>query len=440
MDDKKVAIEETSAAVVAEVSFFLAANPILDSIVDAVNRAAESASKIAILEQGLLQQTPAQQPVQDAVAANKDELRPDTTGAMKKRGIDIASIAFFIPFLINNESRGYLASFLGGLIGVENLEALNNGLKVAALAMGAYLGVKVFKQVTDTINTFVRLSQLMGILFNVVSDADEGIDDEKKKHDKDKEDYDKKKQDNKKKRKGRRAARLKRIKDVKKAKQVIGTLKKALLVGGPIGIAMGIGSGILIDSLIDYATGDDEKSIEAEDKADSGDDEPDVAEQEQSEVSKFGDILIKNLVDTFNFVQIAKDVVAMAASGWKNLFGGDKKEEAKAVGTDSNSSAGIAPKPSTPATVEKKSNITSSPSTQVSVQVPAPVVAEPPKPTTTGESLKQTSEVVAAEKKDNANSGGGVVINNVNNQTVVVAKEDSKPEPQVVTSSSTVGR
>ena len=302
MDEKKVAIEKASAAVVSDVSFFLAANPILDSILDSVNKAAESVSKVAVLEQGIINPGPAQTPQQDAVAASKDELRPDTTNAMKKRGIDIASIALFIPLLINKDSREYLASFLGGLVGVENLEAINTGLKIATVALGAYLGIKVFKQVSDTINTFIRLSQLMGILFNTVSEADDGLDDQKKQVDKDKEDYDKKKKDNKKKRSGKRAERLKCLKQVKKARQVIGTLKKALLVGGPIGIAVGIGSGILIDSLIDYATGDEEKAIEEEEKADTGDDEPEVATPEQSEASKFGDILIKNLVDSFNFV------------------------------------------------------------------------------------------------------------------------------------------
>lgn len=438
MDEKKVAIEETSAAVVAEVSFFLAANPILDSILDAVNRAAESASKIAVLEQGIMQQTPAQQPVQDAVAANKNELRPDTTGAMKKRGIDIASIAFFLPMLINEESRKYLASFLTGLIGIENIEALNNGLKLVTLALGAYLGVKVFKQVADTFNTFVRLSQLMGILFNVVSDADDGLDEDKRKHEKDKEDYDKKKKQNRQRRKGKRVERLKRLKQVKNARKIIGTLKKALLIGGPIGIAVGIGSGILIDSLIDYATGDEEKAIEVEDKADINDDEPEVAAPEQTEASKFGDILIKNFVSTFNFKQIAKDTIASIGT----LFT-TKPEDVTPTEdlTDPEAAMfnGAVPtsKPVTPATSESKPSVTSSPATQVSV--PASAAPEPSKPVTTGTSLQTTSEKVAAEKKDQTSSGN-VVITNVNNQTIVAVQEDKKPEPKAITTSTSVGR
>lgn len=435
MDDKKVAIEETSAAVVAEVSFFLAANPLLDSIVNAVNRAAESSSKIAILEQGIVQPVPTQTPKQDATPV-KDELRPDTTNAMKKRGIDLAWLGFALPLLMNNEARTYLASFLSGLIGTDNLEALNTGLKIATVALGAYLGVKVFKQVSDTISTLIRLTQLMGVLFNVVSDTSEGVDNEKSKHDKDKEDYDKKKENNKQKRKGRRADRLKRIKQVKKARQVAGTLRKALLVGGPIGIAVGIGSGILIDSLIDYATGDEERAIEAEEKADTGDDEPDVATQEQSEVSKFGDILVKNLVDSFNFVQIAKDTVAAVTSGWKNLFG--SKDEKKTGSTSVNMTSAPAATPSIPATAESKPTVTSSPATQVNVTATA--IPEPSKPVTTGTSLQTTSETVVAEKKDQANSGGDVVITNVNNQTVIVAQENQKPESKVATTSTSVGR
>lgn len=437
MDDKKVAIDQASEAVVSEVSFFLAANPILDRILDSVTAAAKSAQAIARLESGILQPTPAEPPKAVQTSTTEDTLRPDKTNAMKSRGIDLAWLGFALPLLINNEARTYLASFLGGLIGIDNLEAINTGLKVVTGVLAAVFAVKVFQQVSDTISTFLRLSQLVGTLFSVVNSADDGIDEEKKKHDKDKEDYDKKKEKNKQARKGRRAERLKRIKQVKKARQIAGTLRKALLIGGPIGIAVGIGSGILIDSLIDYATGDEEKAIEAEDKADTGDDEPEVAVQEQSEASKFGDVLIKNLVDSFNFVQIAKDVVSSVASGWKNLFG--KKEDNKAASTTS-TGGNITSKPATAATSESKASVTSSPAAQMSAAAPAPVVPEAPKPTSDGSSLQQVSETVVAEKKDQANSGGAVVINNVSNQTVVVAKEETKPEPKVITSSSSIGR
>lgn len=438
MDDKKVAIDQASEAVVSEVSFFLAANPILDKILDSVTAAAKSAQAIARLESGILQPTPAEPPKAVQTSTTEDTLRPDKTNAMKSRGIDLAWLGFALPLLINNEARTYLASFLGGLIGIDNLEAINTGLKVVTGVLAAVFAVKVFQQVADTITTFVRLSQLVGTLFSVVNSADDSIDEEKKKHDKDKEDYDKKKEKNKQARKGKRAERLKRIKQVKKARQIIGTLKKALLIGGPIGIAVGIGSGILIDSLIDYATGDEEKAIEAEDKADIGDDEPEVAVQEQSEASKFGDILIKNLVDSFNFVQIAKDVVSSVASGWKNLFG--KKEDKTATAATTSTGGNITSKPATAAISESKASVTSSPAAQMSAAAPAPVVPEAPKPTSDGSSLQQVSETVVAEKKDQANSGGAVVINNVSNQTVVVAKEETKPEPKVITSSSSIGR
>lgn len=441
MDDKQVAVKEASDAAVSEVSFFLAANPILDKIVHAVNRAAESAGKLAVLEQGILQPTPAE-PV-NAVPANKTELNPDTTNAMKKRGIDLAWVGFALPLLINNEARGYLASFLGGLIGVENLEAINSGLKIATIALGAYFGVMIFKQVSDTINTFIRLSQLMGILFNIVNDAEDGIDEEKKKHDKDKSDHEKSKKKNRQTRKDRRAGRLKRLKDVKKARKVIGTLKKALLVGGPIGIALGIASGILIDSMIDYATGDQEADIEAEDKADTGDEEPEVATPEQSEISKFGNVLIKNVVDAFDFVQIAKDAVSSISS----LFGGkDKKGDTPKMEDDKeDTSAATKPQivstpsasPAKPATSESKPKVSNV--TAVSVPAPAPAKQEAAKPISDGSSLQQTSEVVAAEKKDQAKSDN-VIINNVNNQTVIVAKPEDNTNPTVAIPSNTVGR
>ena len=438
MDDKKVAIDKASEAAVSEVSFFLAANPILDKILDSVTAAAKSAQAIARLESGILQPTPAEPPKAVQTSTTEDTLRPDKTNAMKSRGIDLAWLGFALPLLINNEARTYLASFLGGLIGIDNLEAINTSLKVVTGVLAAVFAVKVFQQVSDTISTFLRLSQLVGTLFSVVNSADDGIDEEKKKHDKDKEEYDKKKEKNKQARKGRRAERLKRIKQVKKARQIAGTLRKALLIGGPIGIAVGIGSGILIDSLIDYATGDEEKAIEAEDKADTGDDEPEVAVQEQSEASKFGDVLIKNLVDSFNFVQIAKDVVSSVASGWKNLFG--KKEDNTASAATTSTGGNITSKPATAATSESKASVTSSPAAQMSAAAPAPIVPETPKPTSDGSSLQQVSETVVAEKKDQANSGGAVVINNVSNQTVVVAKEETKPEPKVITSSSSIGR
>lgn len=449
MDDKKVAIDKASEAAVSEVSFFLAANPILDRILDSVTAAAKSAQAIARLESGLLQPTPAEPPKAVQTTNTGDTLPADRTNAMKSRGIDLAWLGLVLPLLINPEAREYLASFLGGLIGTENLEALNTGLKLLAGTLATVFAVKVFQQVSDTINTFLRLSRLVGILFNIVSDADDGVVDEKKKQDQEKEDYDKKKQKNKEARKGRRAERLKRIQQVKKARQTISTLKKALLVGGPIGIAVGIGSGILIDSLIDYATGDEEKAIEAEDKADTGDEEPEVAGSEQSEASKFGDVLIKNLVDSFNFVQIAKDTVAFVSSGWKNLFGGkdDKKTEAaSSTASTPSSKPPVATTESKPAITASaaatgsKPSTTSSPTSSTSAPSSPSTISESSRPTSDGSSLQQVSETVVAEKKDQSNSGGAVVINNVNNQTVVVAKEESKPEPQVITSSSSVGR
>jgi hypothetical protein len=436
MDDKKVAIDKASEAVVSEVSFFLAANPIFDKILDSVTIAAKSAQAIARLESGLLQPTPAEPPKAVQTTNTGDTLPPDRTDAMKSRGIDLAWLGMVLPMLINPEARGYLASFLSGLIGTENLEALNTGLKLVAGTLAAVFAVKVFQQVSDTINTFLRLSRLIGVLFNIISDADDGVVDEKKKQDQEKEDYDKKKQKNKEARKGRRAERLKRIQQVKKARQTISTLKKALLVGGPIGIAVGIGSGILIDSLIDYATGDEEKAIEAEDKADTGDEEPEVAGSEQSEASKFGDVLIKNLVDSFNFVQIAKDTVAFVSSGWKNLFSGKDNKKVEAA-----SSTVSAPSSKPPvASTESKPTITASPAAPSPTPAPPPAMSEPTRPTSDGPSLQQTSETVAAEKKDQANVSGGVVINNVSNQTVVVAREETKPEPKVIVSSSSIGR
>ena len=168
---------------------------------------------------------------------------------------------------------------------------------------------------------------------------------------------------------------------------------------------------------------------------DVDDDEPEVAAPEQSEASKFGDILIKNLVDSFNFVQIAKDTVAAVASGWKSLFGG---KDDKKIETNVSSGSAPASKPATSATTESKPSVTASPATQVSA--PASAVPEPPKPVTTGASLQQTSETVVAEKKDQASAGGDVLITNVNNQTVIVAQEDKKPESKVVTTSTSVGR
>lgn len=460
MDKKEVydQVKEESGTVFKSVGLFAMINPVLNSIAISTSETARQAGHLEHNLGMLFGQKLAETSTPDKPAPEKKEKLSTTTGRMRSRGMDLAGLGLIIPFLVNKESRDYLASFISGLIGKDNLELINTGLIALTSVLTGVFTVKLFKQVSDTIKTFKKLSELTATLFQSVSDGADGVNEKdealEKKKDKMREQA-KKRQAKKKKRKAaelkrrqaNRAKRLKRIKQIKRAKSVISNLKKALLVGGPFGIAAGIVGGIAIGSMIDLIAGPEETSLEDTEKEDTGGpDEPEleededgipiepdtdepVAEPEEKEAefsaSNLGSVIADNAIQELSMGFLDKEGIKKAWDWVKGkVFGSEDKKPA----TESK------PTPVSSKTTESPKQTPSPTSTTT-----PPTASATPEPDTkeSGQTLAKASEDVSGAKKDMA--AGNVTVNNINNSTTVVKKNEPATTETTHSYSSTVG-
>ncbi len=466
-DPQTPELQEASSAAIASVGFFVQNAEVFNTITSESKQAADKAGNIVSLFRQFLGES-----VGERLSKLTEEVKQQpvidnqpTLSAMKQRGFDMAKLALLLPLLLNEEARTYFASFLKGLLGIESLERIKTVLKIAGVALATVFAAKVLMQVADTIKTFIRLARLTALLFGLTQATTNIAEKERKK-------YDKKRENDKKNRETRRNNRRKKIERIRKIKSIISTVKKGLLIGGPIGIAAGLVSGIVINSLIDYIINDDEKSSKIEDDAEESagpDGEviiPDISEDiDTSELTK---IILDNAIKELTFGILSAETFRNTA----RVIRGDEKtiQQNRAaisglpgtMGAEMDAIAPMQVQSPAPTTSEPKKGILqrmfgggdSKPSSQTppaaAPSTPAPTMPTPTMPTpspsivpgssssTNGSALSTASESVISDRKDlQTGSNTNVVIDN----SMVVVNPESKSTPTSTTSHSlSVGR
>lgn len=455
-------VEKDKKTVLGSSLFFAAANPLLQKI----NRGlAFTSVQIAKLETSIvsLNVPEAPQPVIEPVAVQEEKESISATRSRSGVGTasGLAALGFIVPLLLNKEAREYLSSFLAGLIGIDKLELISNAIKAVTVVLTGVFAYKVFKQVADAFESLKRLWNLISELFSLTSDNADAVDEKdkdlKQKRDKLKKNQQKRKKSRKKaknaemvRRKANRAKRIKKLKNIRTAKNSISAIKKALLIGGPIGIAAGVVGGIAIGSIIDLIAGPNEDVEVEEDKADVEpeeapelateendddfvvEDEPEetpVLEPEVKEVpidaSTVGKVIADNAIQELSagFFDLEG---AKKAFGWakSKLFGGGK-EGTQPVQKASPASNIPKPVESLPRSKPESKPVVSEPTASTPVSSAPVKDLQPVVATTTptaGERIINESSAVSAVKKDQQTSN--IMVNNVDNSTIVVMKEE----------------
>ena len=483
MADNQQQIQQTAETALNNISGIFIPDAAARLLVQLTDKSAQDMGQVAVLAAKLFQITPSlEQPKPQAVREAAPSIAGSTSN-MLGRGIDIALLGSLIALLVNKEAREYLASFLSGLLGIDFNNILT-ALKLVGIALAGVFAVKVFKQVSDTIATFIRLSKLVGVLFGLTNDQSEATIEEKEK-------MDKRKQKEKENRKTRNQNRKKRIERLKKLKGLSNFLKKGLAVTG-----VGLVAGIVVGTIMDYMINQSTEPDEPEDIDEESDDVPAIKEEsDEVNISEIGKLIVDNIISTVSFGLLDTGKIKGA---WNALTGNKKEQEknraaisgmsssgtteqdtaflsatneskpspaatstktSKEVSEDKSKStasiaattAGGAPtgtmavqssggsSPAGAMTTESSSESTSTPlssSTTESIQPPAENIQATP---STGSLMNASSEQVAGEKKDAA-MDQTVVIANVDNRKVIASSAEASPPSQTMTYSVSVGR
>jgi len=279
-------------ATLQSVSFFILTNDVFKQIKTESDQASDKATNIVTLFKQFVGDTPgdklekitqeAKLKQEQAVAVTKESI-----SATKNNNIDIAKLALILPLLLNDEARKYLASFLQGLIGIESLEKIQTTLKLVGVVLATVFAVKVFKQVAETFNKFLRLTRLVGALF-LLSEATGDLGEKEKRK------ADRRREAEKKRREKSSKNRRKKIERIRKLKKIKDVLSKGLIVGGPVAILGGLLLSITSDTLLNFILGEEEKDADADDKFDKELDDDD----ERTDVPEISDELDqKSLTD-----------------------------------------------------------------------------------------------------------------------------------------------
>lgn len=242
---KDEAIKQASSAMFDSVGFFLNIKSEVKSVEEGSIELKQSADNLAnLLVNYLDMEEPP--PVPDAVSEDK---MPEIAERAKKQAFDLAKLGLILPFLINKESREYLANFLSGLIGEDALGAIKTTLVGITAVLTGVFAYKLFKQIGTTFEALKELSRVTGILFNISSSANEDLEVEKDKLDKDKKEVEKEKKKKAKEKKEidekKRNAKSARD-DLKKEKQALkGKSKLSKLFAFATKIAPNVGKKLL---------------------------------------------------------------------------------------------------------------------------------------------------------------------------------------------------
>lgn len=483
MADNQQQIQQTAKTALDNISGIFIPDAAARLLVQLTDKSAQDMGQVSVLAAKLFQITPSlEQPQPQAVREAAPSIAGSTSN-MLGRGIDIALLGSLIALLVNKEAREYLASFLSGLLGID-FNSILTALKLVGIALAGVFAVKVFKQVSDTIATFIRLSKLVGVLFGLTNEQSEATIEEKEK-------MDKRKQKEKENRKTRNQNRKKRIERLKKLKGLSNFLKKGLAVTG-----VGLVAGIVVGTIMDYMINQSTEPDEPEDIDEESDDVPAVKEEsDEVNISEIGKLIVDNIISTVSFGLLDTGKIKGA---WNALTGNKKEQEKNRAAISGMSSSGTTeqdtaflsatneskPSPaatstktskevsedkskntasiaatttggaptgtmavqssrgSSPAgamTTESSSESTSIPlssSTTESIQPPAENIQATP---STGSLMNTSSEQVAGEKKDAA-MDQTVVIANVDNRKVIASSAEASPPSQTMTYSVSVGR
>lgn len=186
---KQDAIKEASSAMFGSVGFFLNIKSEVSSIEEGSLELKKSAEELSdLLVNYLSEEEPPPPP--DAVPEDR---MPGIAATAKKQAFDLAKLGLILPFLINKESREYLANFISGLIGKEALEGIKITLVGITAVLTGVFAYKLFKQIGTTIEAVKELSRVTSILFGITDAANDDLVDEKTKLDKDKKEVEKEK-------------------------------------------------------------------------------------------------------------------------------------------------------------------------------------------------------------------------------------------------------
>lgn len=295
-DEITPGVNKAADAAINSVSFFIMSSEVFKQIENNAREASDSSSKIVTLFKEFLGETvgsklekiteEAKQRQAQATPVEKERIAATKKGSF----FDLAKLALLIPLLLNDEARKYFASFLSGLLGIETLEKIETALKLVGVVLATIFAVKVFKEVARTLNAFIRLSRLVGALF-LLSEATGDLSQKEKKR------ADRRREAERKRNQKRRQNRRKKIARIRKLKKIISSIKKGILIGGPLGILAGAIFSIGIGAVLDYVSDADEKDADEEDKFDEKDDDEDTDVPEVSdelETTSITDLLIKN--------------------------------------------------------------------------------------------------------------------------------------------------
>lgn len=423
-------MKEVTDAAVNSVGFFIQISPVIKD-------AADKSSRVAGLFAEFLGSNigSALEPIKSVPEATP--IKMESISSTKERAFDIAKLAVIIPLLLNEESRKYLASFAQGLLGTETLEGITTALKAIGIVLAGVFAVKVFQQVSDTINTLIRLSEVIGVLFNLTQESNEAEVDEARK--KERESWEKRKEKYEQNKSKKRAERLERLEKLKKLKKVIkglSFLMKGTLVAAAAGIAMDAAA----STIIDYAT----REEPAPARFPESEDEP-VQEEKGAvleEPESLGDILVRNIFDAIP-----------GGSLLYSLFKGKKDDKKKADATPAakepvTNAPAPAPASAPAAKAETRAAPISGVSTEQAQQARTsfgqtdPRIVRPSEPVSPivskGEDLATTSEAVNGEKKGLMQNN--IVNNVIDNRTLVATSQPSMVEQGPMQHSLSVGR
>lgn len=459
-------VRQATAAMGESIGVFASVNPLFERISSDAARAADQGEEVAALIFKILD-LKSSAPNLEPVRREAEPIRMNDISGTKERAFDLAKLGLIIPLLLNNEARGYLASFIQGLIGAETFDKITTALKTIGAVLVGVFAVKLFKQISDTITTFVRLSQVVGVLFGLTQESNElEVEDARKKE---RESWEKRKEKFEKNKSEHRNKRLKRLENARKLKTVLKTIGKLGKFTG-IGFIVGAAAEAIVTSTFDYVTGSDETDPSFPEKEDE---EVVKLEEPEDKSTSIGATILKNFISNLTFGLVSAETVDKWLSRAISFFGGGKKEENKQATPVSSGSSSSAPPPPTaeaspvpaagaspvpaagaslaPATVESKPKAvesaapgassgpspSSAPPSTGAVATPPSAAPVPAAPSTSGTALATTSENVIGAKKDLAK--GSTIVNNVDNSTVIV-NNDTMPRDYGSTNySATVG-
>jgi hypothetical protein len=186
---KQDAIKDASSAMFGSVGFFLNIKSEVNSIEEGSLELKQSAGELSdLLVNYLSEEEPPPPP--DAVPEDR---MPEIAATARKQAFDLAKLGLILPFLINKESREYLANFISGLIGEEALGTIKTTLIGLTAVLTGVFAYKLFKQIGTTIEAVKELSRVTSVLFGITDAANDDLVEEKGKLDKDKKEVEKEK-------------------------------------------------------------------------------------------------------------------------------------------------------------------------------------------------------------------------------------------------------